>query len=106
MCCHASTVPRRPIAEEVLKALKDVEGDGKYIVVYDFKLGKGGRIPLRFYRNLRVLMNVLGGVRAVQKSVLMCEGARAALAIVKLVEHYGGNVRMFRVIDDNLLEDY
>jgi len=93
------SVPRKSIADKLLLELECIGGNGDYLVVYDFSVGRGGRIPLRFYRNLRILIERLGGVDFVQKSVLLCKGKKAALAVAKLVEHYGGNVRIFQVVE-------
>lgn len=92
-------MPRKSIADKLLLELECTGEDGDYLVVYDFSVGRGGRIPLRFYRNLRILIERLGGVDFIQKSVLLCKGRRAALAVAKLVEHYGGNVRIFQVVE-------
>jgi len=65
---------------------------GLYIVIYDFEVGSGGKIPTRFYDNLEKL-----DVERLQKSVLLCSSRKSALVAALLVRHYGGEVRVFRV---------
>ncbi len=84
-------MPRRSVAYLVRKGSRG--GSGKFVVVYDFE----GHIPTRFYRNLLELMEELGSVRRVQKSVYVVEGVEGAEALKRLVEHYGGKVEVFRV---------
>lgn len=92
-------MPRKSIADKFLLELKCTDENGDYLVVYDFSVGRSGRIPLRFYRNLKTLIERLGEMQVIQKSVLLCKGKKAALAVAKLVEYYGGSVRVFRVVE-------
>ncbi len=83
-------MPRKRLVEKLREDLKDEKG--LFLVVYDFALGSGTRIPTRFYRNLKAL-----DVVHLQKSVILCESKRDALTVARLVRHYGGEARIFSV---------
>ena len=61
-----------------------------FLVVYDFR----GHIPTRFYDKISDL-----GVR-IQKSVYLVEGRARAEALVEIARHYGGDARVFRVVEE------
>lgn len=87
-------MPRKSLAASLAK---DVAGkDGWYIVVYDFP----EHIPTRFYKNLEGLIEAGSTIVRVQKSVYIVEGSRAARALSRLVEHYGGYARIFKICEE------
>ncbi len=93
---------RKSVAERVLARARDDEAF--YIVVYDFEVGDSGKIPTRFYKNLVRLEEKLSGrIFQVQKSVYICRGKNAASALYKLVRHYGGEARVFRIAEDSVV---
>lgn len=91
-------MPRRSLAVVIAKEVMATEskGGGKYIVVYDFPR----HIPTRFYRNLEALIGSTGGATRIQKSVYIVEGRGTAEALRRLVEHYGGSARIFKICSD------
>jgi len=76
---------------------EDLEGeeerDGTWLVLYDFK---GVKPSSKFWSNIARLVGLSGGGSLIQYSVFMTDGKRAALAMVMLVRHYGGEVAVFK----------
>jgi len=85
-------MPRRSVVDALSSRVNGKDEKGLYIVIYDFEVGSGGKIPTRFYDNLEKL-----DVKRLQKSVLLCSSRRSALIAALLVRHYGGEARVFRV---------
>lgn len=93
---------RRSVLERVL--VEGADDGGYYIVVYDFEVGGGGKIPTRFYRNLsRLEERFVGRIYRVQKSVYVCRGKNVAVTVSRLVRHYGGRAFVFRLADDRVV---
>ncbi|MDI6883678.1 MAG: hypothetical protein QMD00_00830 [Hadesarchaea archaeon] len=53
------------------------------LVIYDFD---GNRIPRKFYFNLRELLKLAGDGFAIQYSVILTEGMKAARAVKELAQ--------------------
>jgi len=62
------------------------------LVVYDFQ---GVKPTTKFYNNISRIMNLAEG-QLIQYSVFMTGDRRAAKAVKDLVQHYGGQVFLFR----------
>jgi len=83
-------VPRQPLVKELSASIHDKPGE--YLVIYDFELGGQGKIPTRFYLNLKRL-----NVKTLQKSVVMCSSLKTAVTVANLVKHYGGKVQVYEI---------
>ena len=93
-------MPRRSIAEKILKEVEISDDKGKYIIVYDFPLRYGEKISIKFYKNLhRILLHDKNSIN-IQKSVIMVSSLKISKAIAKLIKHYGGKVQIFRVHEE------
>ena len=83
-------MPRYPLVKELSARIRDKPGT--YLVIYDFELGGQGKIPTRFYLNLKRL-----SVKTLQKSVIMCSSLKTAVTVANLVKHYGGKAQVFEI---------
>ena len=93
-------MPRRSIAEIVIRKVGENDKISRYIVAYDFEVSNRGRIPSRFYENLKRILESFNDGNMIQRSVIICRKLRSAMAIAELVKYYGGNVKIFRVVDE------
>ena len=86
---------RRSLAQEYLDEVPEQEGgeEGTWLVLYDFK---GVKPNPRFWSNVKRLSALVGDSRLVQYSVFMTGSRRGAVAAVKLVRHYSGEVVVFK----------
>ena len=75
------------LINKILEEIKEDES-GKYLIVYDIK----GKIPNRFYQNLNELH-----FEHIQKSVILTNNLKTALAIKRLVKYYNGEARIFKI---------
>jgi len=87
---------RKKLAEKMLEEIEGEDEDGRYLIVYDFE---GGRNPKAFYRNLEALRGKEYYIGRLQKSVLMTDSRKCALAIKELAMHYGAEVHVFKVTE-------
>ena len=86
---------RRSLAKKYFEEIPMEEDgeDGTWIVLYDFK---GIKPNSKFWVNIRRLIGLAGSGSLVQYSVFMTRSKRGAVATVKLVRHYGGEVMVFK----------
>ncbi|HEX9914347.1 MAG TPA: hypothetical protein VGB32_05455 [Candidatus Bathyarchaeia archaeon] len=84
---------RRSLAERIYEELdEDVQKDGTWIVLYDFKETRPGT---KFWDNLKRVVALTGEGSLVQYSVYMTRSGRGARAAARLVKHYGGETLVF-----------
>jgi hypothetical protein len=69
------------------------EDTSDWIIIYDFLKKKPNP---QFWRNLKKMKN-RSSLRRIQYSVLFTSKRNEAIAAVKLAEHYGAEVELFRV---------
>jgi hypothetical protein len=86
----------RSIAQRLLG--EEADEDGSWIIVYDFIKQKPNP---NFWVNLRRISDQRGG-RLIQYSVYRTESHDEAQAVRRLVNHYGGESRMFRCVETNI----
>ena len=79
---------RKSIIQHILEKLDAEENEGIYIIVYDFR----PKVSKEFYYNLRKLEPLF-----INKSCILVNSLKKALAIKFLVKHYGGLVRAFKI---------
>ena len=84
---------RRSLAEQFYEECEGDEGEeGTWLVIYDFK----GKPNPRFWGNMNRLSSLSGGGRRLQYSVFATDSRRSALTAVKIADHYGAEVALFR----------
>jgi len=86
----------RSIAHQLLG--DEADEDGSWIIVYDFIERKPNP---NFWVNLKRISDSRGG-GLIQYSVYLTESHSEVQAVQRLVNHYGGESRMFRCVDTNL----
>jgi hypothetical protein len=86
----------RSIAHRLLG--DEPDEDGSWIIVYDFIEHKPSP---NFWVNLKRISDSRGG-GLIQYSVYRTESRSEAQAVQRLVNHYGGEPRMFRCVETNL----
>lgn len=92
-----SIMPRVSLAEKFYEDEENCDkSEGRWLVVYDFH---GGANP-RFWMNLHRLSSMADGSTLLQLSVYLAATRRVARVAVKLAEHYGASVEVFRVEED------
>ena len=85
---------RKSVAQEYYEEFEGEEdGEGTWLVIYDFRAGKPNP---RFWGNMRRLMGLLDGGEFIQYSVFRTESKRGALTAAKVAVHYGAEVVLFR----------
>ncbi len=85
---------RKSLAARFYEGLEgEEERDGTWLVLYDFI---GVKPSSKFWSNIDRLVGLSGGGSLIQYSVFVTNGRRAALAMVKLVRYYGGEVAVFK----------
>jgi len=80
---------RMRLIEKILEGIDVKDDDGEYIVVYDIS----PKPPKEFYNNLSAAVDY----EPLTKSSILVRGLRSALAVKKLIIHYRGDVRVFKV---------
>ena len=85
--------------EELKGKVKDEKGS--FLVVYDFS---GRKNPKEFYNQIFELVKMGYKVMRIQKSVYLVEGLEAATYLAWLGEHYGADVRIFKVEKEVFME--
>ena len=85
---------RKSLAEEYLEEVSEMEGqgDGTWLVLYDFDVKPNPR----FWLNLRRLVRLVGEGSLVQYSVFMTGSRRGAIVAERLARHYGARVDVFK----------
>ena len=85
---------RKSLAEEYLDEVPEEkdQGDGIWLVMYDFD----SKPNPRFWLNLRRLVRLLGEGSLVQYSVFMTRSRRGAIVAERLAKHYGARVDVFK----------
>jgi len=86
----------RSIAHQLLD--DDNDEAGRWIIVYDFIEHKPNP---NFWVNLKRISDLRGG-GLIQYSVYRTESHSEAQAVRRLVNHYGGESRMFRCVETNI----
>jgi hypothetical protein len=86
----------RSIAHQLLDEHKDEAGS--WIIVYDFIEHKPNP---NFWVNLKRISDLRGG-GLIQYSVYRTISHSEAQAVRRLVNHYGGESRMFRCVETNI----
>lgn len=91
-------MPRTSLAEQIYETTEDLteEPDTNWLILYDFH---GVKPNTRFWANLRRLTKHDPNSNMIQYSALKTTSKRVASSTKKLVEHYGGAVRVFRAED-------
>jgi len=79
----------KPLIERLMSSGE--EDNSEYIVIYDIS----PRPTKSFYRNLYRLE-----VEMLQKSVILVRSRNKALALKRLIQHYGGDVRVFKIAEE------
>jgi hypothetical protein len=85
---------RISIAEKYYSEIteKEVEEEGTWLVLYDFK----SKPNPRFWANIKRLVGLVGEGSLVQYSVFMTKSRRGAMACEKIARHYGAKVLVFK----------
>jgi len=88
-------MPRKSLAEQFLNEIPKEKDDeeGNWILFYDFKSKKPHP---RFWTNLNKLIKILGSASMLQYSVFTTSSKRGIIAAVKLAQHYGAEIRVFK----------
>jgi len=88
-------VGRKSLAESFYDSIEDDEPKeiSTWVVLYDFH---GIKPNSRFWYNLKRLAKLAGDGSLIQYSVFMTGTKRGAQTAVKLAEHYGAEVLLFR----------
>ena len=68
--------------------------DGHWMVIYDFPQMKP---QIEFWRNIHRLKSLSGAGGLVQYSVFMTPDRNAALTMLRLVQHYNGEVLAYKL---------
>jgi len=91
-------MPRTSLAEQIYETTEDLteEPDTNWLILYDFH---GVKPNTRFWANLKRLTKHDPDSNMIQYSALKTTSKRVASSTKKLVEHYGGAVRVFRAED-------
>jgi hypothetical protein len=85
---------RKSLAEKYYEAFEgEVECDGTWIVLYDFK---GIKSSSKFWDNIDRLIDIAGNGSLIQYSAFMTDNQRAESTIVRLARHYGGKAEVFK----------
>jgi hypothetical protein len=85
---------RKSLAEQIYQEYQEeTPGNDTWLVVYDFQ---GIKPTTKFYDNISRIMNLTEDSQLVQYSVFMTRDQRAAKAVKDLVQHYNGQVSMFK----------
>jgi hypothetical protein len=89
-------MPRRSLAEQIYQETENIteEPETSWLILYDFHEVKPNT---RFWINIKRLTTHDPCSTLIQYSALKTGSKRVASATRRLVEHYGGAARVFRV---------
>ena len=85
---------RKSLAEQIYEKYQEENpGSDTWLVIYDFQ---GIKPTTKFYDNITRIKNLAEGSQLLQYSVFMTRDQRAAKAVKDLVQHYEGQVSLFK----------
>ena len=85
---------RKSLAEQIYEKYQGEQpGNDTWLVVYDFQ---GIKPTTKFYDNIKRIISLAKEGQLLQCSVFMTRDQRAAKTVKDLVQHYDGQVSLFK----------